>query len=315
MVKKYLILGATGSIGFAFTNELLSKGIKASILVRNKKKAEDLFNNNDLLEIIEGDANDLEKLKKISSDKDVIFHGINYPYNLWEQFMKPITQNVIEASKKNKATILFPGNVYAFANVTSEITEESIPIPTTKKGAIRLSLTKMLEEATKNNACKVIILRLPDFFGPNVTNGLIKPIFGNAAKKKSIEWIINADIPHQFVYTKDAARLFFRLANEKNLSPYYLLNFDGEVVSSIRKWTKTISQVAGSPNKVKVIPKSLLGILSWFVPVIKELKENYYQFENTILLDGSKLRSLYPDFQQTSMVDAIAETITWFKSN
>ncbi len=313
--KKYLILGATGSIGFAFTNELLSRGIKVSILVRNKKKAEDLFKNNALLEVIEGDVTNLEKLKAVSSDKDVIFHGINYPYNLWEQFMMPITKNVIDAAKQNKATILFPGNIYSFGNVTTKITEESIARPSTKKGALRLALIKLLKEATHDEACNVIVLRLPDFFGPNVTNGLIKPIFGNAAKKKSIEWIINADVAHQFVYTKDAARLFYMLSEEETLPTYYLLNFEGETVPSIREWSKTISQIAGSPNKVKVTSKTILGVLSLFVPVIKELKENYYQFENTILLDGSKLKSLYPTFCPSKMEDSIAETITWFKEN
>ena len=315
MEKKYLVLGATGSIGFAFTNELLAHGIKTTILVRNKQKAEALFKNNKLLEIIEGDVTDSEKLKEFATDKDVIFHGINYPYNLWDKFMKLVTRNVIEASKQNKATILFPGNIYSFGNVSEKITEESIPKPTTKKGEIRLELKKMLEEATKQGSCKVIVLRLPDFFGPNVTNGLIKPIFGNAAKKKPIEWLINADISHQFVYTNDAASVFYKLSKEDNLPGYYLINLEGEIVPDIKEWNKTISEVAGSPNKVKVISKTMLGILSWFVPVVKELKENYYQFENTILLDGTKLKALYPDFQPTLMEDAIGETIAWFKSN
>ena len=315
MVTKYLVLGATGSIGFAFTNELLSHGIKATLLVRDKQKAKTLFNNNPLLEIIEGDVNDLSTLKSIAKDKSVIFHGINYPYNLWDQFMKSITANVIEAASQNKAIILFPGNIYPFGNVSEMITEDSIPKPTTKKGAIRLGLKRMLEEASQNGNCKVIVLRLPDFFGPNVTNGLMKPIFGNAAKKKPIEWLINADVPHQFVYTNDAAKLFFMLSKEKGLPNYFLINYGGEVVPGIKKWSKTISQISGGTDKVKVNSKTILNILAWFVPVVKELKENFYQFENAILLDDSKIKSHYPNFQPTIMEDAIAETIDWFRND
>ena len=314
MEAKYLVLGATGSIGFAFTNELLSHGIKTTILVRNKQKALTLFDNNPLLEIIEGDVNDLVTLKYISKDKDLIFHGINYPYNLWDKFMKPITANVIEAAKQNKATILFPGNIYPFGNMTKKITEKTVAVPTTKKGALRLDLTKMLKEATQKDNCKVIVLRLPDFFGPNVTNGLIKPIFGNAAKRKPIEWLINADVPHQFVYTGDAARLFFMLSQEKELPDYFLVNYGGEVVPDIKNWSKTISNISGGPEKVKVNSKAILNILSWFVPVVKELKENYYQFENTIILDDAKIKKLYPKFKTVKMEDAIWETINWFKT-
>jgi len=315
METKYLVLGATGSIGFAFTNELLSHRKKATLLVRNKKKAKTLFSNNPLLEIIEGDVNDLSTLKNVAKDKDVIFHGINYPYNLWGKFMKPITANVIEAAKQNKATILFPGNIYPFGNVSEKITEDSVPKPSTKKGAIRLELKKMLGEAAQKGNCKVIVLRLPDFFGPNVTNGLIKPIFGNAAKKKPIEWLINADVPHQFVYTNDAAKLFFILSKENDLPNYFLINYGGEVVPSIKHWSKTISKISGGPDKVKVNSKTMLNILSWFVPVVKELKENFYQFENAVILDDTKIKNAFPNFQPTKMEDAIAETIDWFRNN
>ena len=46
MIKKYLVLGATGSVGYAFTSELLKQGIETDILVRNREKAEMLFHNN-----------------------------------------------------------------------------------------------------------------------------------------------------------------------------------------------------------------------------------------------------------------------------
>ena len=173
----------------------------------------------------------------------------------------------------------------------------------------------MLQAATQQGFCKVIVLRLPDFFGENVTNGLIKPIFGNAARKKRIEWLINADIPHQFVYTKDAARLFFMLSEEASLPDYFLINYGGVIVPSIREWNKTISRISGSPDKVKVISKTILGILSWFVPVVRELRENFYQFENTIILDDARVKKLIPVFQETAMEESIAKTIDWFKSN
>lgn len=315
MEKNYLVLGATGSIGFAFTRELLSKGLNVTILVRNKQKAKALFDNNELLEIVEGDVTDLAKLKEAALDKDLIFHGINYPYQLWDKFMKPVTQNIIEAAQQNRVTILFPGNIYPFGNVPHEITEESIPTPSTKKGLIRLELNEMLKAATDDGGIKVIVMRLPDFFGPNVTNGLIEPIFGNASKKKPMEWLINADIPHQFVYTLDAAKLFFLLSEKSKLPNYYLINYGGEVVPSLKSFGLLIGKVSGGADKVKVIPKFLLSILAWFVPVVKELKENFYQFENTIQIDDSKIKSLFPDFKATSMEDAIRETIQWFKNN
>jgi hypothetical protein len=153
----------------------------------------------------------------VSSDKDVIFHGINYPYQHWDTYMKPVTSLVIKAAGQNRATILFPGNIYAFGNIDKPIREETLPNPSTKKGILRDELETMLKEAADSGTCRIINLRMPDFWGPNVTNGLIKPLFGNAAAGKPMQWMIRADIPHQFVYTPDAAKLFFMLSNESGI--------------------------------------------------------------------------------------------------
>lgn len=83
MTSKYLITGSTGSIGYAFTKTLLENNIQATILVRKKEKAIKLFGKTELLEIVEGDVMDKVLLKKMSKDKEFIFHGINYPYDQW----------------------------------------------------------------------------------------------------------------------------------------------------------------------------------------------------------------------------------------
>ena len=40
---KILVLGATGSIGYAVTQNLLARQLPVTILVRNRQKAVDLF--------------------------------------------------------------------------------------------------------------------------------------------------------------------------------------------------------------------------------------------------------------------------------
>jgi len=315
MKRKYLILGATGGIGFAFTNELLNQGIETDILVRNKEKAERLFNKHPLLTIHSGDVNDPGSMAAASSGVDVIFHGINYPYHLWDQYMKPVTSMVIKIAEQQGATILFPGNIYAYGNISSPINEKTIAQPTTKKGSLRFEIEKMLEAAAVKGNCRVINLRLPDFYGPNVTNGLIKPLFGNAAEGISMKWMIRSDVPHQFAYTPDAASIYFKLSQEKNLPPYYVLNYGGIVVPSVSELTKEISYIAGSPNKLKLYSKSLLKLLGMFIPVVRELRENIYQFEHCIKLDDNKLRSIYPEFVETPLAVSIENTIRWYRSD
>lgn len=313
MENTFLILGATGGLGYAFTNELISRKIHSTVFVRNKEKANKLFGKSEYVEIIEGNINDSEKFMKAAKGKKFIFFGINFPYQEWESKYKPAMDTVIEASKKSKATILFPENNYAFGNISSPIKESTKPQPTTKKGAVRLKLAQQLKSATERKDCKAIILRLPDFFGPNVTNGLMKPIFENAVNNKPMQWLINADIPHQFAFTPDVAKLFYTLTKEDNLPDYYLLNYGGKTVSSIKDFCEPVKTHTNINTELKVTPKFVLKMISLVSPEVKSLKENFYQFENTIKLDDTKFSQSFPDIEKTSLNEAIKTTTDWFK--
>lgn len=314
MKTKYLVTGSTGSIGYAYTKTLLENKVPTTVLVRNKQKALGLFGRTDLLEIIEGDVMDLPLLNELAEDKDFIFHGINYPYDQWVGNMPKATENIIKAASQNKATLIFPGNIYEFGNV-KEITNDMVPKPTTKKGTIRLELFEMLKAATLEGKCKVIFVRLPDFFGPNVVNGLITRLFGHAVKNKTMNWLIRSDIPHQFVYTPDAARLMFKLSSKSNLPSFAVYNYGGMIVPSLNDFAKEIAKQTGGPSKIQNLPKLVMNIMALFMPVMRELKENYYLFENSVNLNDEKIRKEFPDFKQASLEQSITETLDWFKMN
>ena len=59
----------------------------------------------------------------------------------------------------------------------------------------------------------------------------------------------------------------------------------------------------------------VLNLLGLFVSDVRELKENYYQFEQSIILDDSKLKNILPDFQSTKLEKSIKHTIDWYKEN
>ena len=173
-------------------------------MVRDVSKANNLFKSNPLVEIIKGDVQDLNVLKKISSDKKYIFHGINYPYDKWFGNMDIATIKIIEAASINKATIIFPGNVYNYGNLPI-IKEDSPQNPCSRKGALRVELEKMLYEAAYEEKYNILNVCLPDFWGSNVLNEGIKPIFMNVLNGKVLPSMIRTDIPHQMIFTKDAA--------------------------------------------------------------------------------------------------------------
>lgn len=312
-----LILGATGSVGYAVTQNLLARQWPVTALVRNYAKAKSLFPDASTLTILEGDVQDSEALKRAAAGADFIVHAINYPYHQWSGNMVSATQNVIEAANQAKATIVFPGNVYNFGNTKQPIREDSRPNPGTRKGQIRVDLETSLETAAGTGPCRVINVRLPDFWGLNVVHEGIAPVFEGALTGKAMPWLMNADIPHQSVYTLDAAEIIVRLMEHRSaqpatMNPYEVWNYGGVTVPSIRVWFGQIAALTGQPATVRVMGRWLIRLAGLFNPVVREVGEMLYLYDNTILLDDTKIRRLFPDFRETPMTDALKATLDWF---
>lgn len=312
-----LILGATGSIGYAITQNLLARQWPLTMLVRNRVKASALFPDAPTLTILEGDVQDGDTLNRAAAGADFIVHAINYPYHQWAGNMASATRNVIDAATRNGATIVFPGNVYNFGNTQQPIYEESLPTPGTRKGRLRVDLEAMLEGAAAAGPCRVINVRLPDFWGPNVVHEGIAPVFEGALRGKAMPWLMNADRPHQFVYTPDAAEIIvrlmaYRVAQPLAGRPYEVWNYGGVIVPTIRAWFSQIAALTGKPAKVRVLGRWPIRLAGLVNPVVREVGEMLYLYDNTILLDDTKVRRLFADFHETPMIEALTATLDWF---
>lgn len=311
-----LILGATGSIGYAITQNLLARQWPVTLLVRNRAKA-GLFPDAPSLTILDGDVQDSARLNEVAAGKDFIVHAINYPYHEWYGNMQTATQNVLDAARQTGATVVFPGNVYSFGNTKQPIREDSQPTPDTRKGKLRAELETMLQTAANAGYCRVINVRLPDFWGPNVVHEGVRPVFEGALLGKPMPWLINADIAHQLVYTPDAAEIIARLMERSSTQselarPYDVWNYGGVTVPGMRAWFGEIAGLVGKPPKVQVIGRLPLRLLGLFKPVVREVAEMLYLYENTVVLDDARVRLLFPDFRETPMTDALTVTLTWY---
>ena len=57
----------------------------------------------------------------------------------------------------------------------------------------------------------------------------------------------------------------------------------------------------------------MVSALGLFLPVLREVKEMLYLYENTVLLNDDKVRAAFPDFQSTPMKQALTDTLAWFR--
>ena len=96
--------------------------------------------------------------------------------------------------------------------------------------------------------------------------------------------------------------------------PYENYNYGGFTHPNMKDFLNQISRLANAPEKIQVYPKWMFSILGIFMPVMKEVKEMLYLFENSVILEDNKVRKLFPDFKETNLETAILETLNWFKT-
>ncbi len=308
-----LILGGTGSFGLAVVQEVLRRRQPARCLVRSLDKAASLMGEASGLELIQGDVQDQNAVVRAAEGCAAIVHAINYPYPKWVPNMARATANVIAAARSAKATILFPGNVYGLgAQTEAALAEDAQNHPVGHKGELRARLEDSLLHSTEEGSVRrVIVLRAGDYFGPTVRNGLVDPIFENAAAGKPMRTFGNLKAAHQWAFVPDLARTALDLLDiEEGLKAYEIFNFAGTVASPQRDFLEQVAQQAGHPGlAIRVLPWSAMKLAAMFDAVVRELMELRYLYDQSVILEGSKLRRTLPNFKETPIAEAIRVTL------
>jgi nucleoside-diphosphate-sugar epimerase len=315
--RPVLLLGASGSFAGALGLELMQRGRPLRALARDPAKLERRFGGAGRLEIVAGDAEDESVLIRAAAGCAVIVHAINYPYHLWKAHMDRVTANVVAAARAAGATILFPGNVYGLGPPRGAPFNEAAAMrPNTAKGALRVGLESEMAVAAETGDIRLLNLRAGDYFGPTARNAYIDRIFGNAAEGRPIEVFGRLDVPHQWAYLPDLARVAADLLDlGDRLAPVETVNFAGHLVPTTRVFLRDVARAAGHPDlAIRRIPWWLLRAAGLGSPLIREVVEMRYLFDEALILDDPRRRALLPDFKPTPLEDALRATIASYRS-
>jgi nucleoside-diphosphate-sugar epimerase len=312
LAERILVLGATGGFGRAMVHELVRRRLPVRAQGLSASRLEQALGKLEGVEQVTADALQEAQVLSAAEGCAVIVHAVNLPYARWMPDMQTITANVVRTARNHRATILFPGNVYGFGRQTGRPLPEGTEMqPDTRKGAFRIQLEELLKSATSEGEARVIVVRAGDFFGPSVRNGLVDRIFGRARAGKPIQALGRLDVPHEWAYVPDVARLGAELlAIRERLAPFEVVHFAGHVARAQREFFRRVARAAGRPDlPVRTLPWWLLRGLGLADSQLRELIELRYLFDDAVLLDDPRRRELLPDFEPTPIESAIQETL------
>jgi len=309
-----LVVGATGSVGHWVVEKLLDRKNQVRLLVRTPAKLKQ-FSNVERVEVVEGDAGNIDDVKKAVTGADSVYYCVNMPYPEWRSKAIPMLQNTITAAKENKAKIVFPGNVYVYGHAQSDFVREDHPFAAhTEKGKIRIRMEQMLNDAWKSENVPYTIVRFPDFYGPFVVNDLYAPIFRNALQGRPMTWYGRLDAPIEFAYIEDAAEALVIAGSEPSANGE-TYSLPGVEVTTPRQWLQLVASTAGTKAKIRAIPKFMITLAGISNPLVREFYEMLYLKRERLILDGTKFKSKFRRIPTTPYKDGIKKTLDWFRDN
>lgn len=309
--ETHVVIGATGALGSTIVRRLREEGKLVRAVARDVELANQLLPPS--AGVVHGDMAYPESVKSALKGAAVIYHCVNIRYSEWERFMPGLTENILAGARREGARLLFPGNVYGYGPFQSvPATESHPPAATTKKGRVRNRIEQTLMDAHRAGEVQVVIPRFPDFYGPNVTNPLMTPIFQSALAGKEAGWPGKLDVPHDLVFIEDAARACVLLA-EADDAYGQVWHVPGAGPLTGRRFTEMVFDAAGHRPKMRSLGRLLFRLFGVLIPDAGEMVEMLYLFEQPMVLDGSKFARAFPSFEYTPHPEAIRETVEWFR--
>ena len=305
-MNKVTILGINGHIGHHAARAFAAAGWEVTGMGRTNKQPIPG------VRFVTGDAQSVADMRAAIGDSAVVVNALNLPYHQWDKGrMEAMTERVVEAMGKGR-TMLFPGNIYNYAQSLRLVTPDQPQEPNSAKGEIRKRTEAILKAAADRGDMQVIILRAGDFFGPGNAFDWFDLVMLREAGKGKLALMGDRGVGHSWAYLPDLAQAFEKLAwHRQELGAYENFHFAGNFVTP-EVMADAIRQAAPVPLKVSYFPRLLFSLLGVADPMMREVARMSYLWANPMELRDARLDALLgPDFG-TPFDQAVASAVQQF---
>jgi nucleoside-diphosphate-sugar epimerase len=305
----HVVFGA-GQVGRALTSRLAGIGLAVRAVSRNRPAELP-----DDVDWRAADASDPEAAAAAADGASVIYQCLNAPYTDWPQRFPPLQRGVLSAAERHGALLVTLENLYGYGPTAGQAMTEGLPLAaTTVKGRTRAAMTQELLDASEAGRVRIAIGRASDFFGAGITTGttLGERVFANALADKRADFIGNPDLPHTYSYVPDIATGLATLGtDERAIGEVWHL--PGPETVTTRQLLDLLAGDVGHPVGVRNLPKLAVRALGLFNPLLRELVEMSYEFDESFVLDTTKYESTFGS-AGTPLATAITATVEWYRS-
>jgi len=306
---KIALVGAAGAIGQSIAAALRHAGRPYRVVGRSRASLTQSFGHDPLAGIVAWNPDDPESVRAAARGIDTIVYlvGVNY----WQFELHPqlMAKTLAGAEAEGVAHCLLIGTVYPYGRPRSNLVREDHPRePHTFKGRMRKAQEDLLLDAHAAGRIKGAVLRLPDFYGPDVDKSFLHGAIVAATKGGPANMIGPLDKPHEFVFVPDVGPVVFRLV-ETPAAWGHVWHLAGAGATTQQALVDEIARQAGRPLKMRVAGKWMLRMLGLFNPLMREMVEMHYLLTEPVIMDDSALQTLIGPIAKTPYPEGIRQTL------
>ncbi len=310
-IPQHVILG-TGQLGLAIMDELVAQGLPVRLVNRRGRAPEPLPPS---VEIVAGDVTNPADVARLCTGAKTVFLCAQPSYTEWPEKFPPLIQGVIQGMSGLGVKLVFGDNLYMYGSTHGQPLHEGLPYAATgHKGRTRAQIATQLLDAHRQNRVPVVIGRASDFYGPRVTNSAVgEGFFAAALAGKAVNLIGDIGLPHTYTYIRDFARALITLSQQESAygQAWHIPN---DQTLTTRQFVDLVAQEMGHAIKIRTIGPLGLTLVGLFQPVVREMKEMYYEFAEPYQVDHSRFAQQFGN-GVTPHRQAIQETVAWYRQH
>lgn len=301
-MSHHVIVGA-GPVGSATARLLADKGERVHLLTRSGSGPE-----HDLIHRIAADANDADTLARHTEDAVALYCCAGPAYHRWTTDWPRLNTALLHAAEVSGAVLVTTGNLYAYGQVDTPMTEQLPARPNSVKGKVRAQLWADALAAHQAGRIRTAEVRGSDYIGADTVSPFSVMVLPKVLAGKSASIPADLDAPHSWTYVGDVARTLIAVAADKNAwgRPWHVPT---AAPQSIRALATRAAELAAAPTaRVAKMPAFALRLAGLFNPAAKEMIEVQYQLQRPFVLDSSAATATF-GIDPAPTDEALRETI------
>lgn len=305
MAKPLAVILGAGPVGLTVGKLLVQKDHSVRFITRSGKQVP-----LEGTETLAADIRNPQALTAAAQGARILIHAAGIPYQDWAREFPAMQSSILTAARSLGAVVVFAENLYSYSGGSMPLNEHSEENPPTKKGTLRLDLSRQWLEAHRTGQVKAVSVRASDYFGPGATRSpnshFGARFFPSFEAGKSVAFLGVPDARHSFTYLKDYARALVDVALDPgSWGRVWICPSLGPTTA--RTVAELFAAEAGKSVKVGALPSTLVKLLGLFNPLIREVVEMLYQFEKEFTVDASEFEARF-GWKATDLKTAVRET-------